>query len=215
MSANSRLATVPAEQVTGLVLAGGRGSRMQGQDKGLLAWQGLPLAEHALLRLSSQVDNLLLGANRNLDRYGFLAARHAARVCSDLMGPDGSATPLFHGPMAGIHAALLACTTSWLAVVPCDAPLLPLDLVLRLGQAIATNPAASCAHARTDMGPQPAFCLLHRDLLPALESSVRAGHLALGRWLNEQRSISVAFDDPSAFINLNTEADWLRLPARL
>src|SRR5581483_1360528 len=84
--------------VTGVVLAGGRGTRMGGADKGLVELHGRPLAAHALDRLRPQVDALLISANRNHDRYAALGAPVIA---------DASST--FDGPLAGMLAALSRC----------------------------------------------------------------------------------------------------------
>lgn len=187
-----------AAGVTGLVLAGGQGSRLGGQDKGLVAWQGRPLVSHVLERLAPQVDQLIISANRNRDSY----AVYGCPVVAD-------ADPGFAGPLAGILAGLAACEDTWLAAVPCDAPRLPTDLVARLlHQAVAQG--APAAVATTTDGLQPTFCLCRRDLAADLDAWLARGEHKLGAWLNHVGATRVAFEAPG-FANLNTAADFARL----
>ena len=195
------------EEVTGLVLAGGRGSRMGGTDKGLQNFRGIPLALHALLRLQPQVGEVLINANRNLSAYESFGAA---------VWPD--ALPDFAGPLAGFLAGLEQCHTPWLVTVPCDTPLFPQDLVLRLAA------AAELQHAEIAMasGPeedgtvrtQPVFCLLRRELMESLVRFTQGGGRKIDAWTAQHRTVLVPFDqpgdDPRAFRNANTLAE-LRL----
>lgn len=178
--------------VTGLILAGGEGRRVGGADKGLLEFSGRSLVAHALERLAPQVDGLLISANRNLDIY---------RSYGHPVVIDDSAERL--GPLAGIAAGLRACPTPWLAVVPCDCPHFPRDLVARL---MAGMGAAPLAFAATRQGIQPAFLLCRRDLLPTLYAALGAGERKLRAWCYTQGAAMVEFPDASAFANLNTQA---------
>ena len=119
-----------ATGITGVILAGGRGSRMGGVDKGLQDLQGRPLVQWVLERLAPQVDSVLINANRNLPRY----AGFGCPVLPDLI-PD------FAGPLAGLQAALAGAATPLVATVSCDSPLLPADLVRRLQEALAAADA--------------------------------------------------------------------------
>ncbi len=121
---------IPREHITGLILAGGRGSRMGGVDKGLQTYHGMPLAMNALLRLGPQVGHLMINANRNLGAYEAFGAP---------LWPD--ALPDFAGPLAGFLAGLEQCETPYLVTVPCDSPQFPADLVQRLAQALEANDA--------------------------------------------------------------------------
>ncbi len=191
------------EDISGVVLAGGRGSRMGGVDKGLQLLHGVPLARLALQRLAPQVGPLLLSANRHLDQY----AAFGVPLVSDARPQD------FAGPLAGLAAALRACRTPWLASVPCDSPRFPLDLVARLAAA-ATAAGAPAAMASCDedgiQRPQPAFCLLHASLADALADALGAGTRKLGAWLREQRCAIARFDDAAAFANINHADELLR-----
>src|SRR3954468_21527678 len=140
-------------EVTGLILAGGRGSRMGGVDKGLQNFLGMPLALHTLMRLQPQVSEVLVNANRNLAAYEALGVP---------VWPD--ALPDFAGPLAGFLTGLEHCETPWLVTVPCDTPLFPLDLVARLAQAAVEADAdiamASAPEQDGQLRAQPVFCLV-------------------------------------------------------
>lgn len=184
-------------QVTGLVLAGGRGSRMGGVDKGLQLQAGVPLAQQALQRLAPQVGALMVNANRHADVY----AAWGVPVWPDEL-PD------YPGPLAGFLAGLAHCATPWLATVPCDTPRFPVDLVARLMQAV-TEQGAELAMAATrgpdgGLQPQPVFCLLPVALAPSLQDFVQRGQRKIDRWTGRHRCATVVFDDADAFFNVNT-----------
>ena len=121
---------ITPDNITGLVLAGGRGLRMGGTDKGLQVLAGKPLALHALERLRPQVGALLVNANRNTAAY----ATFGVPVCPDTV--EG-----FAGPLAGFLAGLVHCRTPWLLTVPCDSPRSPTDLAARLAAAAQAQDA--------------------------------------------------------------------------
>lgn len=194
-----------AATVTGLVLAGGRGVRMGGADKGLQTFNGTPLALNALLRLQMQTGDLLAGvmvnANRNLSAY----EAFGAPVWPDTL--DG-----FAGPLAGFLTGLEQCDTPYLLTVPCDSPRFPLDLLERLAQALEAEQAdiAMVAAPETDgqLRPQPVFCLLKVDLLESLLRFTQAGGRKIDAWTAQHATVTVPFnhpgDDPLAFANANT-----------
>jgi molybdenum cofactor guanylyltransferase len=192
------------DQITGLVLAGGRGARMGGTDKGLQNFRGVPLALHALLRLQPQVGELLVNANRNLAAYESFGAP---------VWPD--ALPDFAGPLAGFLAGLEQCQTPWLVTVPCDTPLFPPDLVRRLATAAEAQDAEiAMASGPEDDGTvrtQPVFCLLRRELLESLVRFTHGGGRKIDAWTAQHRTVIVPFDqpadDPRAFRNANTLAE--------
>lgn len=188
--------------ITGLVLAGGEGRRMGGQDKGLLDWHGRPLAEHALGRLAPQVGPLLLSINRNRAGYEAVAARTQARLCEDGFHETGGGQA---GPLAGISAALQQCETAWLAAVPCDAPQVPADLVARLASALSAD--APAAYARTPGRSHPTCCLLQAGLRGSARHALAQGQRKLWTWLQQQGAVAVDFAEAEAFANLNTPQD--------
>ncbi len=189
--------------ITGLVLAGGRGSRMGGADKGLQPLQGRPLAQHAIERLRPQVGALSISANRNADAYASLGVP----VWADTV-------PGQPGPLAGMLAGLAACATPWLAVVPCDVPRLPADLVARLAAGLQAA-GAELAIAVTLEGGQhrahPVFCLLPATLRGDLAAALARDERRVLRWMRRHRCAEVLFDDAAAFTNANTGDDLRRL----
>jgi molybdenum cofactor guanylyltransferase len=203
--------------ITGLVLAGGRGSRMGGIDKGLQNFRGMPLARHALLRLGGQVGRLVLNANRNLEVY----ADFGAPVWRDAIAGHA-------GPLAGFLAGLERCETPFLLTVPCDAPLFPLDLASRLGSALLVDDAEIAMAAapeeglvpgaRPTLAAQPVFCLLRITLRDSLLQFIRQGGRRVGQWTGLHRTALVPFDrsgdPPHAFFNANTLADLKALQAQ-
>lgn len=195
--------TIPREQITGLVLAGGRGSRMGGVDKGLQPHLGVPLALHALLRLQPQVGESMINANRNLGAYESMGVP---------VWPDAQTD--FPGPLAGMLAGLERCDTPYLVTVPCDTPNFPHDLVERLASALDAEQAdLAMAATREDckLMPQPVFCLLKADLLESLVRYLHSGQRKIDRWTAQHRVAMVVFDDADAFDNANTPQDLQRL----
>lgn len=192
---------IAKDDITGLILAGGRGSRMGGVDKGLQNHRGIPLAMHALLRLGPQVGHLMINANRNLGAYDAFGVP---------VWPD--ALPDFPGPLAGFLAGLEHCETPYLVTVPCDTPNFPEYLVQRLSQALETE-GAELAMAATPgpdgPQPQPVFCLMQATLMESLVAFTHAGQRKIDRWTAQHRVATVVFDDADAFFNANT-ADELR-----
>jgi molybdopterin-guanine dinucleotide biosynthesis protein A len=202
-----------APGITGLILAGGRGSRMGGIDKGLQNFRGLPLALQTLMRLQVQsqpLQEVLINANRNLSAYESLGVP----VWPDSI--DG-----FAGPLAGFLAGLERCETPLLLTVPCDTPLFPLDLVERLVQAMDAQDAdmamAAAPEADGTVRPQPVFCLLKIELLESLVKFTQGGGRKIDAWTGQHRCAIVPFDlpgdSPQAFANANTLAELQQLEA--
>jgi molybdopterin-guanine dinucleotide biosynthesis protein A len=195
-------------EITGIVLAGGRGSRMGGADKGLQNFNGTPLALHTLLRLQMQQGGLLseqmINANRNLAAYEAFGVPVWPDTLTD-----------YAGPLAGFMTGLERCESPYLLTVPCDTPLFPLDLAERLAHAFDDeNTEIAMAAAPEEDGqlrPQPVFCLLRRELLESLVAFTQAGGRKIDRWTAQHRTVIVPFDqpgdDPRAFYNTNTLAE--------
>jgi len=195
---------IAREDITGLVLAGGRGSRMGGADKGLQAYRGLPLAMHAVLRLGPQVGSLMINANRNLGAYESMGVP---------VWPD--AIPDYAGPLAGFLAGLERCETPWLVTVPCDTPRFPEDLVARLAAAAQAEGAdiATAATREPDgsIRTHPVFCLMRATLLESLVDATHSGERKIDRWMARHRTALARFDDAAAFANANTADELHRL----
>jgi molybdopterin-guanine dinucleotide biosynthesis protein A len=179
--------------VTGIILAGGKGRRMGGVDKGLRLLRGRPLAEWVLERLAPQVDEVLINANQNADSYAALGCR----VVGDTIGG-------FAGPLAGLQSGLAQARHELVVTVPCDSPFMPRDLVARLHAGLAAA-GADLAVAKTGAQPHPVFCLCHRRLLPDLSSFLEGGGRKIDAWYAGLKVAEVPFDDEAAaFTNINT-----------
>ncbi len=201
------------QTITAIVLAGGRGSRMGGVDKGLQNFRGMPLVMHALMRLQMQEGGLIVesmvNANRNLSAYESMGVS---------VWPDASLDE-FAGPLAGFLTGLERCESPYLLTVPCDTPLFPLDLAQRMMQLLRSQDAeiaVASAPEADDTGrmrtrAQPVFCLLKASLMESLATFMQGGGRKIDQWTAQHRVVHVAFDtasdDPRAFSNANTLAE--------
>lgn len=200
--------TIAPHDITGLILAGGRGSRMGGVDKGLQNFNGIPLALQTLMRLGPQVESVMVNANRNLSAYESFGAA---------VWPDASAD--FAGPLSGFLVGLERAETPYVLTVPCDTPRLPLDLAERLAAALAhanADIAMAAApetddHGVTHVRTQPVFCLMKIELSESLVKFTHAGGRKIDAWTAQHHTVVVPFDaptdDPLAFANVNTLTD--------
>jgi len=194
---------IAATDITGLVLCGGRGSRMGGVDKGLQMHRGIPLALHALRRLQPQVGAAMINANRNLTAYAGMGVP---------VWPDPLAD--YPGPLAGLLAGLEHCGTPYLVTVPCDTPGFPTDLVARLAAALETEGneiAMAATHEGGALRLQPVFCLLRASLIESLVLFLQSGQRKIDRWTAQHHCATVEFEAPAAFFNANTVAELQQL----
>jgi len=195
---------ISADQITGLILAGGRAQRMGGIDKGLIPFHNKALIESAIARLKSQVSSILINANRNITKY----ASYGYPVIPD-------ETSDFSGPLAGFAAGLKTCNTPYLLTSPCDSPLLPIDLGIKLAAEMERGDFqlvyASSKETDGKVWAQPVFCLMHVNLQKSLNAFLQKGDLKIDRWFKEVRSSTVMFDDPQAFANVNTPEELKQL----
>jgi len=196
------------QDITAVILAGGRGSRMGGVDKGLQNFKGMPLALHTLQRLhmGGGVGEVMINANRNLAAYESMGVP---------VWPDALAD--YPGPLAGFLAGLERCETPYLVTVPCDTPNFPADLVERLAAALVAEDAEIAMAATREDGQlqvQPVFCLMAATLMESLVAFTQAGHRKIDRWTGQHRCATVVFDDADAFFNANTLDELQRLQPR-
>ena len=191
------------ENVSGLILAGGRGRRMAGVDKGLQLLAGRPLAAWAAMRLARQVSELIINANRGAEEY----AKLGFAVVADSVGD-------FAGPLAGIHAGLSAASREWTAIAPCDSPLLPDNLVRKLMSA-AKEKKAEVTVARTEHRTHPVFMLCRRNLRDDLGDFLKEGGRKIDLWYPRHSYAEVLFDDEDAFSNVNTPQELAEMELRL
>ncbi len=196
---------IDPQDITGIILAGGRGSRMGGVDKGLQNFNGMPLALHTLMRLQMQVGHVMVNANRNLAAYESFGASVWPDVLAD-----------YAGPLAGFLTGLERCESPFLVTVPCDTPLFPLDLVARLAEALERDDAdiAMAAAPEADkegqvqLRTQPVFCLMRVELMESLVAFTHGGGRKIDTWTAQHKTVVVPFDQvgdsPQAFTNANT-----------
>ncbi len=192
--------TDPRRDISALILAGGKGRRMGGEDKGLLEVGGRALIEHVLDRIRPQVGPIMISANRNREAY----QRFGLPVLADPLDD-------YQGPLAGMLAGLQAVRTPFLVVLPCDGPLLSPTLVPRLHGALAESDA-EIAVAHDGARLQPVHVLLRSGLQQSLRDYLAEGQRKIDRWYATRRMVPVDFsDDPEQFGNINTPEDQRRL----
>jgi molybdopterin molybdotransferase len=192
------------ESISGLILAGGRGTRMGHVDKGLQPFRGKPMAAHVLERLAPQVSALAINANQNLDTW---------REFGVPVWPDE--TPGFAGPLAGLETGMRHSATPYVLTAPCDSPFLPADLAERLFAALQRDGADLALATTEEPGmlrqPHPVFCLVKTELLPILSDYLAKGGRKMDGWYKDLKAVEVLFDDPDAFRNINTRDELNQL----
>jgi molybdenum cofactor guanylyltransferase len=179
--------------ITAVILAGGRGRRMGGEDKGLIDLNGKPLIEHVIRGIAPQVDSVLINANRNLARYqafGYPVVADSLRN--------------YQGPLAGFVAALEVIDTEDMVTLPCDGPLVPSDMVERLYQARQAA-QAEIAVAHDGNRIQPVYALIPKRLTESLRQYLDGGDRKIDLWYERHRVASADFSDNArSFVNVNT-----------
>jgi molybdenum cofactor guanylyltransferase len=186
--------------ITGVILAGGRGRRMGGLDKGLIELDGRPLIEWVFTALAPQVGGLMISANRNQEIY----ERYRLEVVTDTR-------PGYQGPLAGMLSTMEAAGTGWILTVPCDGPFIAPDLVRRLTEAMIED-KADLAVAAVGGRLQPVYTLQPVELAPDLLRYLGAGGRKVEDWLTRHRLAVANFDDqPMWFTNINSPEDAERL----
>jgi molybdopterin-guanine dinucleotide biosynthesis protein A len=189
-------------KITAVILAGGKARRMGGEDKGLIDLDGRPLIEHVLERIRPQVTQVVINANRNLERY----AAFGHPVISDTLSD-------FQGPLAGFLAVMQQIDSDFIVTLPCDGPCLPDNLVERLRQAQQTA-GADIAVAHDGDRMQPVYALIATRLQPSLEAYLQSGERKIDWWYAKHHTVNVDFSDaPETFLNINTPEDRARFLA--
>ena len=191
---------IDKQLITGLIIAGGRGTRMGQVDKGLQNFNHIPMTLHVLKRLSPQVGKIIINANQNISEY----KKFGAPVYSDRMKD-------FAGPLAGIQAGLSECTTPYLLTAPCDSPMLPMNLAQALSDALISNNAdiavATSVETEENITKEqrhPVFSLIKLSCLESLNNFLSVGGRKVDHWLQQQLTINVMFKDSASFVNVNT-----------
>lgn len=189
-------AIVGKHEVSAVILAGGRGSRLQGQDKGLVKFQHKPFIEHVLARLQPQVATCVISANRHVDQY----QHYGFPVITD--SPQG-----YLGPLAGIFSALQQCSTEWLLSVPCDSPFISTDMVATFIYTQQQQPHHTYV-ASINQRMQPVFNFIHVSQAAQIQSYLKQEIYKVGYVMRQQQAIMVDFSQQKKhFTNLNTIED--------
>jgi molybdopterin-guanine dinucleotide biosynthesis protein A len=179
-------------EITVIILAGGQGSRMGGNDKGLVSWQGKTLVEHVIDRVSPGASALVISCNRNNDFY----AGFTNNFCSDQL-------PGFQGPLAGIQTALTIAETQLSLICACDTPKLPEELLPRLLKTLESGSAELC-YPNDGTRNQFLPVLLKTSLLQPLNEYLATGGRSMKGWYSTLDTVAADFSDcPEAFINMN------------
>jgi len=202
----NNMTLISKQNITALILAGGKGRRLGGQDKGLVYYQGKPLIEHLIERIQPQVENILINANRNQETY----ANYGYPVIQDELSN-------YQGPLAGFATAMKVASTSHIITMPCDGPLLPDDLVSRmltvLGDTSDTQETLVVAHNGERL--QPVYALIPINLVNSLEKFLEEGNRKIDLWYAQHTMKIADFSDkPAVFDNINTEEQRQNLEAK-
>jgi len=185
--------TLNKHDITAVILAGGKGRRMDGKDKGLVELANRPLIEYVIRVIEPQVESIILNANRNQQQYSL----YGYPVITDTLDD-------FQGPLAGFYSAMKNTTNSHIATMPCDGPLLPDDLVSRLIAALHDE-KADIAVAYDGERMQPVYSLIPVALMSSLHSFLDSGERKIDLWYKQHRVALADFSDcPETFRNINT-----------
>ena len=191
---------IEKSDITAVILAGGKGRRMQGADKGLMEFNGQPIIDHILEAIKPQVGHILINANRNSDQY----AAYGYPVIQD-------ALKNYQGPLAGFAVAMKKATTRFIVTLPCDGPVIPDDLIERLSTAMEQSQAdIAVAHDGTRL--QPVHAMISVALLPSLEKFLDEGNRKIDLWYARHKMAEADFSDvPEIFNNINTPQEHRQL----
>ena len=186
---------IDKKNITAVILAGGKGRRLEGQDKGLVLYKNKALIQHVIERIQLQVGTIVINANRNQKKY----ENYGYPVISDEMKD-------FQGPLSGFASAMKKVKTDYIITLPCDGPSLPLDLVSRMIAKLNSYPDISNCIAVAHNGEriQPVHALIPVELIDSLEKFLANGDRKIDLWYKKHELVLVDFSDqPDAFFNIN------------
>jgi len=196
---------VNINNITAVILAGGRAKRMGGQDKGLLNVNGQAMIELIIEKISPQVNHLVINANRHIEQY----EKFSYPVICDDNSSD------FHGPLAGILSALKNCTTQYLLAIPCDSPFFPDDLSNRLLSTLIKKNAEICV-VHDGQRMQPVFSLINMNLQDSLQNYLDNGDRKIDLWYKQHHTVLADLSDYNDIsLNINTPDELENLKTRL
>jgi len=181
--------------ISAVILAGGKGSRMGNHDKGLIKLANKALIEYVINTIQQQVDHIIISANRNIDEYqqlGFPVIRDDKNE--------------FNGPLSGIYEALKICTTKYLLVLPCDCPFIEVDIIEKLYKSAEEN-NSDVVLIHDGQFLQPLFSLISKNALTSLEQCIAAKNFKAKQWMTDQNHSIVEDNRPMLFFNINNKND--------
>jgi len=189
---------IDKQNITAIILAGGKGRRLEGRDKGLVIYQDKMLIQHVIEHIQAQVSTIVINANRNQEVYKDFGYSVISDEVSD-----------FQGPLAGFASAIKFVNTDYIITLPCDGPSLPPDFVTRmldeLNKTCKLSNTIAVAHDGTRI--QPVHALIPVTLIDSLETFLSNGNRKVGAWYAEHEVVLVDFSDqPNAFFNINKKA---------
>ena len=192
---DSNAPTLNKELVTACILTGGKGTRLDGVDKGLVQISDRKLIEYCIETIHPQVSTTIISANRNLQTYRNLGL-HAFE---DSFGN-------YEGPLAGFLSGLENTKTPYLVMLPTDVPFFPKDLVKRLLMPILSG-SCTATVAKVSGRIQPTFCCIPKESRHSLIDYLSSGQRKIIDWLKRLDLMEISFEIPEEFININNETD--------
>ena len=190
------------QKVTGVVLAGGRGSRVGQRDKGMIAWRGHPLVSYACSTLRPHVHTLLISCNRNADRY----RSYADHVVQDKRRG-------FIGPLGGLESVQDWIKTEFLVLAPCDSPALPANYVERMLAPLLERSGQDYQLSFAHDGHNAHYlcAALRTQALASVSEFLETGQRRVQDWIELHSHVTVdVSDSPDAFANFNRPTDFTR-----
>jgi len=181
--------------ITAVILAGGKASRMEGLDKGLVKLANKALIEYVINTIQQHVDQILISANRNIDQY----QQFGFPVISDDKNE-------YNGPLSGICEALKRCNSKYLLVLPCDCPFIEVDIIEKLYKSAEKN-NSDVVLIHDGQFLQPLFSLISKNALPSLEECIAAKNFKVKQWMTEQKHSIIKDNRTMMFFNINNKND--------
>lgn len=178
-----------ASSISGIILAGGKGSRMNHANKGLQLLDGLPLIAHVIERLKDQVDDIVISANAELETY----EQFGFKVVPDLEDSKG--------PLSGIKAAAEHVKHDQVFITACDMPYLAHNLIDELRDEETSNVVAE-----SNKGIEPLMCTVDREALNQIATCLNQDNYSVMNWLRrvDAKTKSLVHLGPETFYNINT-----------
>jgi molybdenum cofactor guanylyltransferase/molybdopterin-guanine dinucleotide biosynthesis protein MobB len=191
--------TIKNQQITAVILAGGRSSRMNGKDKGLIKLNKKYLVQHVIDAIKNQIDNIYINANRNIKKYQEFTKNP---IISDDIAD-------FQGPLAGFAKAMKTVKTPYLFILPCDCPLIDGEELLHKLKSTMIKDNTKICVAHDSIRLQPTFALLATSLLDDLLKYIKKGNRKIDLWYQQQQfSIADLTNHKQKFYNLNCPEDY-------